>query len=149
MLLGLKNVFSGLSQSQSDDPKISYHLALATILVEVMVADDGIDQREVEKILDVLKKQTGLSSEVETIFEEAKEQSERANDMFKYTNVINEQASDIEKNEIMRCLWRIAYADFQLDEYEDHRIRRISELLYVPHSDFIRTKLEVKSELNC
>jgi len=149
MLLGLKNLFSGLSQSQSNDPKISYHLALATILVEVMVADDDIDQREVEKVLEVLKEQTGLSSEVEIMFEEAKEQSNRANDMFQYTNVINEQASNAEKDEIMRCLWRIAYADSQLDEYEDHRIRRISELLYVPHSDFIRTKLEIKNELNC
>ncbi|MEC8444130.1 MAG: TerB family tellurite resistance protein, partial [Pseudomonadota bacterium] len=28
-----------------------------------------------------------------------------------------------------------------LDKYEEHIIRRIAELLYLPHSEFIRTKL--------
>lgn len=147
MLFELKKMFANLTHSPSEDSDVSYHLALATVLVEIMVSDDEIDQREIEKILEILKVQTGLGSEVESILEEAQSQSKIANDMFKYTNVINEQASREDKDEIMRCLWRIAYADLKLDEYEDHRIRRISELLYVPHSDFIRTKLEVQKEL--
>ncbi|MBU2040206.1 MAG: TerB family tellurite resistance protein, partial [Gammaproteobacteria bacterium] len=28
--------------------------------------------------------------------------------------------------------------------YEEHIIRRIAELLYVPHSEFIRAKLEAR-----
>ncbi|WP_191600190.1 TerB family tellurite resistance protein [Marinomonas algicola] len=147
MLFELKKMFANLTQSPSEESDVSYHLALATVLVEIMVSDDEVDQREIEKILEILKAQTGLDSEVEAILEEARSQSKMANDMFKYTNVINEQASRADKDEIMRCLWRIAYADLELDEYEDHRIRRISELLYVPHSDFIRTKLEVQKEL--
>ncbi|MCZ2720190.1 TerB family tellurite resistance protein [Marinomonas sp. 15G1-11] len=147
MISGLKKMFFNFQKSASDESEISYNLALATVLVEVMVSDDAVDQREVEKILEILKNQPDLSDEVDSILAEARSQSKLAHDMFKYTNVINEQASNEDKDEIMRCLWRIAYADLELDKYEDHRIRRISELLYVPHSDFIRTKLEVQKEL--
>jgi uncharacterized tellurite resistance protein B-like protein len=147
MLFEFKRMFANLIKAPSQESDVSYHLALATILVEIMVSDDEVDQREIEKILEILKVQTGLDVEVESILDEARSQSKKANDMFKYTNVINEHASRADKDEIMRCLWRIAYADLSLDEYEDHRIRRISELLYVPHSDFIRTKLEVQKEL--
>ena len=30
-------------------------------------------------------------------------------------------------------MWRVAYADGGLDPYEDHLVRKISNLLYVPH----------------
>jgi hypothetical protein len=30
-----------------------------------------------------------------------------------------------------------------VDKYEEHLVRRLADLLYVPHSDFIRMKLRV------
>jgi uncharacterized tellurite resistance protein B-like protein len=44
-------------------------------------------------------------------------------------------------------LWRIAYASAGIDKYEEHIIRRIAELLYMPHSEFIRAKLIARPEL--
>ena len=40
-------------------------------------------------------------------------------------------------------MWQLAFADGELDALEEHRIRRLADLLYVSHGDFIRTKLEV------
>ena len=37
-------------------------------------------------------------------------------------------------------MWQIAYADGELDKYEEYIIRRVSELIYVAHNDFIRAK---------
>ena len=48
-----------------------------------------------------------------------------------------------EKFVLIKTLWRVAAADGDIHRYEDHLIRRIADLLYVPHSDFIRAKLEV------
>lgn len=38
-------------------------------------------------------------------------------------------------------LWRIAYANESLHKYEEYLVRKIAELLYVPHSAFIAAKL--------
>ena len=50
--------------------------------------------------------------------------------------------------QLVEQLWRIAYADGVIDKYEEAAIRKASELLYVPHSDFIRAKFaaEVASQ---
>jgi uncharacterized tellurite resistance protein B-like protein len=36
---------------------------------------------------------------------------------------------------LVEHLWRIAYADGKLDPYEDHYVRKISHLLYVPNTE--------------
>jgi uncharacterized tellurite resistance protein B-like protein len=48
--------------------------------------------------------------------------------------------------DLIRNLWAIAFADKILDRYEDSVIRRVCELTYVSHSDFIKTKLEMKNK---
>ena len=35
-------------------------------------------------------------------------------------------------------------ADGRLDKYEEHLIRQVAELTYVPHQDYIRCKLDAK-----
>jgi uncharacterized tellurite resistance protein B-like protein len=42
-------------------------------------------------------------------------------------------------------MWTVAYADGDLDKYEEHLIRQVAELTYVPHSDYIQCKLNVQS----
>ncbi|MCB1855441.1 MAG: TerB family tellurite resistance protein, partial [Halieaceae bacterium] len=41
-------------------------------------------------------------------------------------------------------MWRVAYADGDLDKYEEYLIRQVAELTYVPHGDYIRAKLEAR-----
>jgi uncharacterized tellurite resistance protein B-like protein len=38
-------------------------------------------------------------------------------------------------------MWEVAYADGRVDRYEDHMIRKVADLLYLSHNDFIRMKL--------
>jgi uncharacterized tellurite resistance protein B-like protein len=42
-------------------------------------------------------------------------------------------------------MWRVAHADLELDMYEDHLVRKIAELLYVPHTEFITAKHRARS----
>jgi uncharacterized tellurite resistance protein B-like protein len=37
-------------------------------------------------------------------------------------------------------MWRVAMADDVLSRYEEHLIRKVADLLYVPHSDFMAAK---------
>ncbi|MGY0640578.1 MAG: tellurite resistance TerB family protein, partial [Paraglaciecola chathamensis] len=48
---------------------------------------------------------------------------------------------------IIDGLWKIAYADDVLDPEEEHMIRRVADLLYVSHSQFIQSKLAAAGDL--
>ena len=37
-------------------------------------------------------------------------------------------------------MWQVAMADNALSQYEEHVIRKVADLLYVPHGDFIAAK---------
>ena len=52
-----------------------------------------------------------------------------------------------DKIRLINNLWSIAFSDKQLDKYEEYLIRKISDLLYVSHKDFIEQKLRVKEAL--
>ena len=56
-------------------------------------------------------------------------------------NVLGESG----KFEIMIALWQIALADKQIDRFEEHMIRRVAELIYVPHERFIEAKLTARN----
>ena len=51
---------------------------------------------------------------------------------------------ELDKVLLVENLWRLALADDHLDKYEEQMIRKTADLLYVSHSDFIRTKLRVR-----
>ena len=44
----------------------------------------------------------------------------------------------------MELLWDVAYADGRLHKYEEHLVRRIADLIHVPHRTFIRAKHKAK-----
>jgi uncharacterized tellurite resistance protein B-like protein len=58
--------------------------------------------------------------------------------------LINDSYDYEQKIELIENMWRIAFSDKRLDKYEDHLIRKVSELIYVSHSDFIKTKLKIR-----
>jgi uncharacterized tellurite resistance protein B-like protein len=42
-------------------------------------------------------------------------------------------------------MWELAYADAELDKYEEYVIRKVADLIYVSHSEFIRAKTVAKA----
>lgn len=64
---------------------------------------------------------------------------------FEPVALINKYFSAQQKVDLIRQLWQVAFADGEADPYEDHYVRKIAELIYVSHTDFIGAKLEVQS----
>lgn len=141
----LKSLFQ---VSAEPEEQISYQRAIASLMMEVVMADDTIDDNEVQQVKRFLREATDLGDSVEEVYEEAKAGIADANDFYQFTKVINDSASVEQKIELIKGLWRVAFADGVVDAHEDHRIRRISELLFVAHSEFIQAKLAVKAELD-
>jgi uncharacterized tellurite resistance protein B-like protein len=115
-------------------------------MVEVMQADFSLDEREQQAFISVLKQSFDLNeNEVIELEELAHAKVEEATSLYEFTRQINDNFSAGEKLELIRNMWRVAFADGEIDRYEDGVIRRVAELIYVAHSDFIRMKLEVKN----
>lgn len=144
MINALKKLFS--STDTVADP-ISYQKAVAALLLEVVIADDEIHPSEEQSAKEAIKSVSDLGEDIDRLFDDVKNTIHDANDAYQFTKVINEQANLEQKFELLKCLWRVAYADGNLDAHEDHRIRKISELLFMQHSEFIQAKLAVLEEM--
>jgi uncharacterized tellurite resistance protein B-like protein len=46
---------------------------------------------------------------------------------------------------LVEHLWRVAYADGRLDPYEDHFVRKIAHLLYVPNTQIMLARNRARS----
>ena len=116
-------------------------LACAALMFEVARADFAIEAVEQETVTRQLTEQFSLSAdEVSTITEVAVEQADAATCLFEFTRTLNELASAEQKRKLLAMMWRVAMADHALSQYEEHVIRKVADLLYLPHSDFIAAK---------
>ncbi len=117
------------------------HMACAALLLEVAEADYKDDPKETQAILRALESELGLKrATVTALLDQAKAETEGATDLFPYTHLINQRCTREQKCAMLTAMWRVAFADGDLDKYEEHLIRRTTELLRLEHSDFIRAK---------
>ena len=120
------------------------HIACAALFVEMMSIDNKLSDEEREIILKRVIKMFSLSvDEANTLISLATEQKNQATDYFQFTSLINKSFTQEQKVVLIKTMWQIAYADGQLDKYEEALVRKIADLLHVPHLDFIKTKIQV------
>ena len=148
MLKSIQNIFRHRNQEVSDSSEIyQRELAYASLLVEVIKSDDKFDDRERAKLLDVLSKKLKIrDDELQNFAELAKQKSDESTSLYQFTREINDKYEYDEKVKLIEDLWRIAYSDGRLDKYEDYVIRKVADLIYVTHSDFIKSKLTIKNQ---
>ena len=119
--------------------------ATAVLLLEMVRVDGHVSTTEEQTVRQVVTEYFGLT-EMQTaeLLAFANDELDRAACIQSFTRLLNEILSQDDKLRIIEMLWRIAYADGRLDKYEEHYLRKINELLYVPHTAFIRMKLRVQ-----
>ena len=122
-------------------------LATAALLVEVCRADFNMIAVEQQAIINALQRQFSLSQdELDQLVELAKAEVHDAASLYPFTRLVNEYYTVAEKLQLVESMWHIAFADGELDKYEDYLIRKITELIHVSHGDFIRCKLKVAAQ---
>ena len=120
-------------------------LTCAALLVEVMNSDHELDEREHQEFMAVLQQSYNIAeADLEELIQLAKDEAFEATSLYEFTKLINDSYDYEQKVELIENMWRIAFSDKRLDKYEDHLIRKVSELIYVSHSDFIKTKIKVR-----
>ncbi len=122
----------------------SLHLACAALFVEMMYMDDKTRVEEQDMILISVRDIFSLSvEEANTLIVLATQQRKQATDYYQFTSLINKGFTQEQKNTLIKTLWKIAYADGELDKYEENMVRKMADLLHVPHQEFIKTKIQV------
>lgn len=151
MLNYLKELFTQTAlDTESDNNKSQHKLQIAAcaLLLEIATADDDFSDDEKNRISDLMKNKFELTdTEVNNLISKSEEEIQNSVSIYEFTDVLNKSLNNEEKYRIIKYLWHIAYADGNLDSYEEFYIKKISNNLHLHHKDRIAAKLEVKKEL--
>ena len=134
-------LFSGTKATSDETPLRALEISCAALKFEVARSDFTIDETERESIRLLLTENFALSGEdVATVTEEAADNVDAATCLFEFTRTINDIATVDQKRQLLTMMWRVALADDALSRYEEHVIRKVADLLYLPHNDFMLAK---------
>ncbi|TAN71672.1 MAG: TerB family tellurite resistance protein [Methylobacter sp.] len=129
---------------QEDNSEEKLQLATAVLFLEMMYIDDKVEPKEQALILSLVQQNFSLTAEQATFFIAiAEQQRKQATDYFQFTSLINKEYSLEKKVRLIESLWKIAFVDGVLNMNEEYLVRKIADLLHVPHTDFIMTKNRV------
>lgn len=144
MLKAIRDFFDQHLAPAGND-KHSIELATAALLVETLRADAEITPVERAAALAAVREKFDLSIEEATsLIAVAEQEVRQANDRYQFTSLINEQFSQEQKIRVIEMMWRVAYADANLTGAEQQTVRKIAELLHVPHGDYIHAKMRAR-----
>ena len=146
MIKRIKDLLSNFSNQEEDveDEKISsLDKACSALLIEVAYADKIFDESEIISLKESLKETYNIDNKIiDELISDAKKTVDESTSLYEYTRVVNDEFDYSDKLELLSRIWKLAFADGNLDKYEDHLIRKISDLIHISHSDFIKIKLE-------
>lgn len=126
----------------------SLQLATAALLFEMLRADFDEHPDEYVALERALRDSFSLSaSETRQLAQLADREAADAVSLYQFTGLINQHFSAGEKVQVIEMLWQVAYADGRVDRYEEALLRKISDLLHVPHRDFIQAKHRVQESV--
>ncbi|WP_407351229.1 TerB family tellurite resistance protein [Luteimonas sp. R10] len=123
-----------------DDPH-ALPRAAAALMLEMAVADDGGDAAELEIVHQAVRQTFGLEAgELDELIGQAHQAKRQSVSLYEFTRQLRTGLAPEQRAELVEWLWRVAYADARLNMHEEHLVRRLADLLAVPHQEFIRRK---------
>ena len=127
--------------------KTDHVTAAMVLMLEVAWSDHNIEIAEEQTILMAIQTSFGLTEqEAKNRLIDAKALHRESVGSYEFTTLINNQLSYEDKTQIIQTLWQISNSDLHIDQWEEHAIRKIADLLYIDHQDFIDTKIKTKQE---
>ena len=140
--------FFDTSDEDAEDDDAALHLAAAVLLIEVAKADHALEKLELDRMKAVLRDTWGLGEDdLADLVEVARDTADTDVSLHRQIDLINRNFGPQQKLNLVRGLWEVACADGEVHPHEELLVRRLADLLYVSHSDFIRCKHLALGEL--
>jgi len=146
------NFFKKIFQKNaSEDLELDEHgsiKACIALMLETSMADDLLDESEIKTLKATLINDFKLEeTEIDELIEISKKNVDDSTSLYDFTRDINDNFESEERIKLIESMWKIAYADGNIDKFEEHIIRKVSNLIYVSHSDFIKAKISAKEKI--
>jgi uncharacterized tellurite resistance protein B-like protein len=114
------------------------HVSVASLLHEATRVDLSTHDDERTVAEGALADLFGLSREQSVkLFAEGREKALHLTSYFGPVSVAKRDMTAPERARLIEHMWRVAYADGGLDPYEDHYVRKLGHLLYVPNTEIM------------
>jgi uncharacterized tellurite resistance protein B-like protein len=135
------NVAAASKAASAAEQERAYQLATAALLIEMTRADHDVKGVERDAVIKALRQAFELDpSQTEELVALAEEEADGATSLYEFTRLINLHFNAKQKFHIVELLWDVALADGEIDKYEDHLVRKVADLIHVPHLSFVRAK---------
>ena len=117
--------------------------AIAILLIEAARVDDNTTEADIAEAKKSLKLLANIDSEqADVLIRKVSLPKNRPTSYLPLTRTINQNLDYNQKCVLIGAMWAIAHSDSHIDPHEDHIIRKISDLIYVSHRDFIDQKIK-------
>ena len=149
MIDSIKEFFSQFIEpglASSGTGASSLQVATTALLLEIMRMDSELKEEERQAIVSAVQAQFGLQQDQVTALMNLAEQEARdANDYYQFTSLINQHCEYAQKVQIIENLWHVAMIDGHLDAHELHLMRKLADLLYIGHADYVAAKQRARN----
>ncbi len=141
-------VLGGGADSVARDGGHDTQLATAALLIEMTRADRTVTAEERQAVDQALREVFDLDDEeTRELVRLAELELQGSASLFQFTHLIDKAFSPERKILVVEMLWRVAFSDACKDHHEEHLVRKIAELLHVPHSAFIMARHKVEARI--
>ena len=148
MLDALRKFFDerlGAEPGEGTPAADAVELATAALLVEMQRADLVIDEADDAAIRALLARHFALDDDaVARLVALANDRADESVSLHEFTRLIHAHFDVAQKTTVVEMLWRVAYADGRVDEHEEHLVRKVADLLYLPQVAYIKAKERAK-----
>ena len=150
MIKKLLSLIIPTEHAANETSEDSIKLAALSLLIQVAKADHSLSEQEEAKLLELVNTHFTSSENVEhdELIELAMLKSDASTSLYEFTSLINEHYSASQKFQLLTLMWTMAYSDHVIDAHEEHLIRRVADLIYLPHIQFIEAKHIAEKSLN-
>ena len=122
-------------------PNFEIELTASVLAYELARSDGKITKEELSVLMDEIE---NIANKVgkgkEEIFEIIEIYSKDSVSFYEFVEDINKNYSKEEKLDLIRFMWRMAYADNKLDVDEERLIRRMADLINIKDIDILKLK---------
>jgi uncharacterized tellurite resistance protein B-like protein len=146
MLKALKRMLREEAPPAPGHERRQLQLAVAVLVHEARRADPAEGREESAAGERALADLFALDASQSTgLLSQGREEAAQLTSFYAPVTVIKREYGLEERIRLIEHLWRVSFADGELSLYEDHYVRKIAHLLYVPNTQSMLARNRAKS----